>query len=222
MIQCGLLRVICSTGKAAKNPPISASVHCCQGPDQIQRAGDRLVLNKWSCPLVTIDCHSRSRCLSRHSPNSPSVQTLQGSEPGRGRPGRCSHRQDQANRCLYSPSDQDDDERRKHDVLLACCKRIPGRSPSFPSLITFCSQGNLFPSSLFLPCLPSSQGNLLFSPTFPSCFPEPARKLLPTFSGESRRPDVGDVPSPFWKLDPPGEISRGPRSSDEYGCCTGE
>ena len=101
-------------------------------------------------------------------------------------------------------------------ALLACCKRIPGRSPSFPSLITFCSQGNLFPSSLFLPTLPSSQGNLLFSPTFPSCFPEPARKLLPTFSGESRRP------SPFWKLDPPGEISRGPRSSDEYGCCTGE
>ena len=97
-----------------------------------------------------------------------------------------------------------------------CCKRIPGRSPSFPSLITFWSQGNLFPSGFFLSAFPSSHGNLFFSPLWLSRFPEPARKLLPTFSGESRRP------SPFWKFDLPGDISRGPRSSEEYGCWTGE
>ena len=97
-----------------------------------------------------------------------------------------------------------------------CCKRIPGRSPSFPSLITFWSQGNLFPSGFFLSAFPSSHGNLFFSPPWLSRFPEPARKLLPTFSGESRRP------SPFWKFDLPGEISLGPRSSEEYGCWTGE
>ena len=124
--------------------------------------------------------------------------------------------------CLPSWCHQDGDEYGDGDDVsdvLACCKRIPGRSPSFPSLITFWSHGNFFPSSLCLSALPSSQGNLLFSPRPFSCLPDPARKLLPTFSGESKRP----VFSPFWKLDLPGEISRGPlRSSEEYGCWTGE